>query len=159
MLIPVELVSFSVDPATHSPVIVLKEQSGQRTLAIAVGHLEASSIALTSLNVASERPLTIDLVKLVMEQFGGRLQKAVIYDLVDNAFLSRVHLASDAGACLIECRVSDAIALAQRCGAPLFVHESVFEKQCSGDMMSEKDTLKRRITAVDTLEFGTYYVE
>jgi hypothetical protein len=157
MLIPVDIFSFAVDPSTHSPVIILKEQSGQRMLSITVGHLEASSIAIKSLNVTSERPLTIDLVKLTLEQLGGSLHRVIIYDLSGSTYLARLHIVQGASVHLVECRPSDAIALAMRCSAPIFVHDEVFAK--SSTALSEKEKLQHNIASIDTLEFGTYYLE
>ncbi|MDO5576863.1 MAG: DUF151 domain-containing protein, partial [Fibrobacter sp.] len=77
MLIQVEVVSFAVDPSRNIPVIILKETSGERTLPVAIGPLEASAIALESLKVPVEKPLTIDLAKIIMEQLGGVLSRAV----------------------------------------------------------------------------------
>jgi len=159
MLVPVEIASFAVDPARNSPLIIIKETSGQRTLALPIGPLEASAIAIQSLNVQAEKPLTVDLVKLVMNRLGGSLTRVIIYDYDQQAFLARLCVSNGTAIDHIDCRPCDALALAIRCAAPIFVEDKVFAKSSKGESLSESEMLRRHIGSLDTADFGRYYLE
>ena len=158
MLIQAEIASFALDPNRNTPVIVLKEMNGDRTLPVAVGPLEASAIAIESLNVMPEKPLTIDLVKLLMEQLGGSLKRVVISDVVDHSLQARIDVRSSTGMCLVECRPCDAIALAIRCGVDIFIDDDVLESAVS-ETLSPREKIRARIRSIDTIEFGKYFLE
>ncbi|HLV30376.1 MAG TPA: bifunctional nuclease family protein [Chitinispirillaceae bacterium] len=158
MLIQVEVFSFAVDPARNSPVIILKETSGDRTLPVPIGPLEASAIAIESLKVTPEKPLTIDLTKIIMEQLGGVLTRAVIYDIIDQSLQARLQITDNNTMIFIDCRPCDALAMALRCDTPIFVNDAVLEKS-SAENSSETDKLRKNISSTDTTEFGRYFLE
>lgn len=159
MLIRVEFASFAVDPGKNIPLIVLKEVSGNRMLPIPIGPLEASAIAIETLKVTPEKPLTIDVAKKIVEELGGTVARVILYQESQGSIMARIELAGRGGIRKIDCRPCDAIALALRCQAPLFVHEAVLEKFASVSEFSERDKLRRRIAAIDTLDFGSSYLE
>jgi uncharacterized protein len=158
MLIQVEIASFAVDPNRNSPLLVLKETGGARSLAIPMGPMEASTIAMESLKVATEKPVTIDLVRLVMEQLGGELNRILISDYLEGSFLSLLQIGTNGSVVSIDCRPCDAIALAMRCKKPIFVKDRVFDK-INGRLMTEKEIVKKNISSIDTTEFGRYILE
>ncbi|MBN1578590.1 MAG: bifunctional nuclease family protein [Chitinispirillaceae bacterium] len=158
MLIQAEITSFALDTSRNTPVIILKEVNGDRTLPVPVGPLEASAIAIESLEVVPDKPLTIDLVKLVMEQLGGSLQRIVIGDMVEQSLQARIQVGSSSGICLIDCRPCDAIALALRCGVDIFIDDRVLDRVNAGTL-SATARLRRRIRSIDTIEFGNYFLE
>jgi len=158
MLIQVEIASFALDAERNTPVIILKEVNGERTLPVAIGPLEASMIAMETLDVVPEKPLTIDLVRQVMESLGGNLSRIVIHELTPNSLQAKAHIASGKGVIVIDCRPSDAIALSLRCGVDVFVEDKVLERTVSGTV-SVKERLRRRIRSLDTIEFGKYFLE
>ncbi len=159
MLVPVEIASFAVDPTRNVPLIILKEINGNRTLPIPVGNTEASTIALGSLNTASERPLAIDLAKNLLESLGGKLQRAVITDYEDQTFFANLYIITANSIQIVDCRPCDAISLALRCNTRMFVNEGVFEKTRPDYISSSKDRLKKMITERDTLNFGSHFLE
>lgn len=159
MLVKVEVASFGVDPGQNIPLIILKECGGERSLPLLIGSSEASAIAIRTLDISSERPLTIDLAKLIMQEFGGTLERVVIYDLVDQVFYARLQISAGKSVRIVDCRPSDAIALALRSDCPIFVEDSVFEKNENKKVLSDKDKLKRDIANLDTLDFGRYYID
>ncbi|MDG5816039.1 bifunctional nuclease family protein [Chitinispirillales bacterium ANBcel5] len=159
MLVQVEIASFAVDPGKNSPLILLKESGGARSIAVPIGPLEASAIAMQSLQVESQKPLTIDLVKIVIEQLGATLSRVVVYDFSEQVFLARLQVLTEKSVKFIECRPCDAISLALRCKCPIFVADSVFTKTQSGSSLSDADNLKKHISSLDTLEFGRYVLE
>ncbi len=158
MLIQVEIASFAVDPNRNTPLLLLKESGGARSLAIPMGPMEASTIAMESLKVTTEKPVTIDLVRLVMEQLGGELNRILIYDYLESSFLSVAQIGANGTVLSIDCRPCDAIALAMRCNKPIFVKDFVFDK-VHGRVMTEKEIIKKNISSIDTTEFGRYILE
>jgi bifunctional DNase/RNase len=158
MLHAVEVESFGVDPNTGTPLVILKEKGGNRKLAVVIGPMEAGAIAMKSLNVETEKPLTIDLVKIVIERLGAKLDKVVLYDVSENVFLARLHVVMGTAALLIECRPPDALALALRNATPMYVDQLVFDKLTPAGE-SEAGKLKQNIRNIDTVEFGRYHLE
>ena len=117
----------SVDPITNMPIIVLREMGGERVLPIWVGVFEANAIALQIESVQTPRPMTHDLLKSVIDELGGRLERIVVSELKDNTFYATLRLRTQRGALIVDARPSDAIALALRSGARIFVEEAVIQ--------------------------------
>ena len=128
----------SVDPITNMPIIVLRETQGERMLPIWVGVFEANAIALQMESVETPRPMTHDLLKSVIEELGGRLERIVVSELKDNTFYATLRLRSQQGALIVDARPSDAIALALRSGARIFVEEAVIQNARSLDELSRE---------------------
>ena len=128
----------SVDPITNMPIIVLRETQGERMLPIWVGVFEANAIALQMESVETPRPMTHDLLKSVIEELGGRLERIVVSELKDNTFYATLRLRSQQGALIVDARPSDAIALALRSGARIFVEEAVIQNARSLDDLSRE---------------------
>jgi len=128
---------YILDPITNMPVIVLREVDGQRVLPIWVGIFEANAIMLQKEGVETPRPMTHDLLKRVLDELGGRLERIVVCDLKDNTFYATLHVASPEGPRTVDARPSDAIALALRCGARIFVEEAVIQSARSVEMSRE----------------------
>lgn len=159
MLIKVEISTFGVDNQQNMPVIILKECGGERTIPISVGSMEASAIAIKSLDIVSQRPITIDLARLIITDLGGILKKVIINDLKKNVFYAKLYIAVDGKMHIIDCRPSDAIALALRCNCNIFVDDIVFDKTETGHILTKSERLKKSISQLDTMEFGRYYLE
>ncbi|MBN1983220.1 MAG: bifunctional nuclease family protein [Chitinivibrionales bacterium] len=159
MLIKVEIVSFALESSQNIPLILVREVFGSRTIPIAVGAAEASIIALKSLNIASQRPLTIDLVLLIIQELGATVDKVVIHDMEDQVFYAHIYLVT-AGKTwhVIDCRPSDALCLALRCGAAIFVDDHIFDKIESRSGRPKNEKLREYISQMDTMNFGTYYL-
>ena len=126
-----------VDPITNMPIIVLREVEGQRVLPIWVGVFEANAIALQIENVQTPRPMTHDLLKAVIEELGGSVERIVVCSLRDNTFYATLHVLSPKGLLHVDARPSDAIALALRSGARVFVEEEVIQSARSVEMTRE----------------------
>lgn len=159
MLIKVEIISFAIEPSQNLPLVILKECGGERTIPLVIGSSEASAIAIKSLNVVPERPLTIDIAMLIMKELGGVLKRVIIYDLADQVFYARLQIAKENSIHMIDCRPSDALALALRCNSTVFVDNNVFEKSKINSQVSEKEKIRKNIANIDTLDFGSYYLE
>jgi bifunctional DNase/RNase len=127
------------DPITNMPIVVLREVHGERVLPIWVGLFEANAILLQIENVQPPRPMTHDLLKSVIDDLGGNVERIVVSELRENTFYAELHVSSQRGALRIDARPSDAIALALRTGCRIFVEEDVI--QSARSMETAKDNV------------------
>ena len=125
MQIEMTIRGLMVDPITNMPIIVLREQEGSRVLPIWVGVFEANAIALQIENVQTPRPMTHDLLKAVITDLHGKVERVVVCELKENTFYATIDIRSPQGTVTIDARPSDAIALALRTGTRIFVEEAV----------------------------------
>ena len=137
MEIEMAIKGLMVDPITNMPIIVLREVEGQRVLPIWVGVFEANAIALQVENVQTPRPMTHDLLKTVIDQLGGHVERIVVCELKENTFYATLHVLSAKGLVEVDARPSDAIALALRSGARIFVDDAVIHNARSVEMSHE----------------------
>ncbi|WP_022854633.1 bifunctional nuclease family protein [Thermodesulfobacterium thermophilum] len=128
MKIKMVLHGIAMDPMSNSPVMLLKEAEGERILPIWIGVLEATSIAAKLENIQFPRPLTHDLIKNIFENLGITIPKVEIVDLKDNTYYALITVVTGDKVLEIDSRPSDAIALALRLNAEIFVDEEVFKK-------------------------------
>ena len=148
-----------VDPITNMPIIILRDKDGQRVLPIWVGVFEANAIALQIENVTPQRPMTHDLLKNVISDLRGRIEKIVVSDLKDNTFFALIYLNVNGEAMAIDARPSDAIALALRTRAPILVDETVIDNAKTVDFASERadsDRLQKWLESLDPDDMGKY---
>ncbi len=119
------------DSRNSSYIIVLRDESGKKLLPIWIGASEGNSIALAMSNVKPTRPLTHDLLIGIFDRLDVEISRVVISDLIDSTFYASLYLLHNNQEVHIDSRPSDAIALAMRTGAPVFVEEEVLSKQDS----------------------------
>ena len=120
--------SIRVSLMNNQRVVILKEKESDRYLPIWIGPAEADAIAVRLQDVAVSRPLTHDLLRSVIDAFGGNVQYIVVNDLSNDTFYARIIMNVDGRTLEIDSRPSDAIALAVRVQAPIFAEETVLEK-------------------------------
>jgi bifunctional DNase/RNase len=121
-----EILGLSTNPSTGGAyAILLREVNGARRLPIIIGAFEAQAIALEMEGIKPPRPLTHDLLKILIDNLGANVNEIIINELKDNTFFARIILESSGLTNEIDARPSDAIALAVRTYAPIFVSESV----------------------------------
>jgi len=128
MLHKAHISGLTMDPASNNPIIMLKINEGDQIIPIWIGLLEATSIASVLQNVTFERPMTHDLFKNFLGKLQITLLKVEICDLKDNTFFARIFFSSGEETFDMDARPSDAIAIALRFGAPIFVDDKVIEK-------------------------------
>jgi len=128
MLKAMTISSLNMDPVTSSPIIILKEIEGEQTLPIWIGLLEATAIASEIEGVRFPRPMTHDLLKNIIDKTDTRVNGIEICDLRDNTYYALIHLTNSGEAFSIDSRPSDAIAIALRAKAPIFVSDEVLRK-------------------------------
>jgi Uncharacterized conserved protein, COG1259 len=134
----------TLDPVSQMPIVVLKAKDDDETiLPIWIGIFEADSILRQLQNVEPPRPMTYELMKNVITQMGGVVDKVVINDLRDSTYYAEVHILQGNNRLIIDSRPSDAINIALRFSAPIFVEESVLEK--SRVPKPEEDEEKKKL--------------
>jgi len=126
--VPVELVGVRIELPSNQPIVLLKELAGTRYLPIWIGAGEATAIAFALEGVQPPRPLTHDLLKLSVEALDGTVQRVVVTEMRDGIFYADLVLGRDGEEITVSSRPSDAIALAARTGAPIFVSPQVLEE-------------------------------
>ena len=159
MLIEMSVQGLVVDPLTNMPIVMLKDKDGERRLPIWVGIFEANAIALQIENIATPRPMTHDLLRNIITDLDGRVDRVVVSDLKENTFYAIVHLTVRGERIAVDARPSDAIALALRTRAPILVEETVIENAKTVDFASERadnDRLQKWLESLDPEELGKY---
>ena len=126
--VPMDLVGVRIELPTNTPILLLKESSGTRYLPIWIGTNEATAIALALEGVQPPRPLTHDLLKLVTETLGAKVERVVVTNLEDGTFFADLIMSLNGEELTVSSRPSDAIALAARAEAPLFAATEVIDE-------------------------------
>lgn len=127
-MIQVQVEKISFYPPSKGYAVLLKESLGSRYLPVIVGSFEAQSIALALEEVQMPRPMTHDLFCNILEELNIEIREVLISSLTDGTFFSKISLAGESGSGEVDSRPSDAIALALRVGAPIYVTEAVMEE-------------------------------
>ena len=143
MQVEMTIKGLMVDPVTNMPIIILRDQDGQRALPIWVGIFEANAIALQIENVATPRPMTHDLLRNVIQDLKADVQKIVVCDLKENTFYALIYLTVNGDTIAVDARPSDAIALALRVRAPIFVEDTVIDNARTLDFTPDKADSER----------------
>jgi uncharacterized protein len=158
MQIEMTIKSLLIDPVTNSPIVVLREMEGQKVLPIWVGVFEANAIAVQIENVPMARPMTHDLMKNIIEDLQGQVERIVVSDLRENTFFAIIHLRVRGEPVVIDARPSDAIALALRARAPIFVEDHVIENasQSPASQENEAQRLQKWLENLDPDDLGKY---
>lgn len=128
MLVRAKVERVTLDTATSRFVVILKDEKQNRWLPIVVGSTEAQAIALQLENIAPPRPLTHDLIRNLLEMLDVTIERVLVNDLRDNTYFALITMSGNGRSKEIDARPSDAIAIALRMNAPIFVAEEVMRK-------------------------------
>lgn len=123
----VEVASLGLDKSSNTPVVILKEKTGEGVLPIWIGPGEASAIAMKLAGIEFSRPLTHDLLTSVVEELGSQMVRVLITKVVDNTYYASLVFRHDGRVLTIDARPSDSIALALRAEAPIYAQEGLLE--------------------------------
>jgi len=159
MQIEMTIKGLMVDPLTNAPIVILRDKDGQRVLPIWVGIFEANAIAQQIENVSPQRPMTHDLLRNVIKDLDASVQKIVVCDLQENTFYALIYLLRNGDTLAIDARPSDAIALALRAKAPIFVEDAVIEHAKTSEAVPERATaqrLQKWLESLDSDYLGKY---
>jgi bifunctional DNase/RNase len=159
MFVEMTVKGLTLDPLTNMPIVILKDMEDKRVLPIWIGLFEANAIALELEKITTPRPMTHDLIRDIITGMNATVTKVVVNDLKNNTFYAVIHLSLDGNNIVIDSRPSDAIALALRIGAPIYVSTEVVNKARSIDMTKESedtDQLKEWLENLRPEDFGKY---
>lgn len=134
MLKEMKVAGITVDPFTNTPIVLLKDLEDKDVLPIWIGLLEASSIATALENINTPRPMTHDLLKNILDNLSVKVIKIEVNDLKDNTYYALIHFDVNKKRLVVDSRPSDAIAIALRTAAPIFVEEAVIKKSARVDL-------------------------
>jgi hypothetical protein len=128
MEIEVKIRGLMMDPNSGTPIVILKDVNSETLLPIWVGAYEANAIALEIEKIATQRPMTHDLLRNLIVEMGARVERVVVTELRDNTFFAVIEMRNSSGDFLmLDSRPSDAIALALRADCPIYVNEEVIQ--------------------------------
>jgi bifunctional DNase/RNase len=150
MLHKVTISGLAMDPASNTPIVILKTEGEEQTIPIWIGLLEATSIASAMKNITYDRPMTHDLFKNFIELLDMEISKVEICDIRANTYYAEILFASKDGTFTMDARPSDAIAMALRFNAPLYVDDKVLEKS---------KVEKEEVEVLDNSEEGKKWAE
>ena len=159
MEIEMSIKGLMVDPVTNNPIVILHDSDGARVLPIWVGVFEANAIAIQIENVSTPRPMTHDLLRNVIQDLNGDVQKVVVSELKGSTFYAVLHLRVGDQVVVIDARPSDALALALRVRAPIFAEDSVIESAKSLNITpdtGDSARLQQWLENLDPDELGKY---
>lgn len=134
MFVQMKVEGLLFDPRSNMYILLLKQLDGPSTLPIWIGKPEADSIALALGKVATPRPLTHDLVKNVVDSLGVEITKITITEIRDNTYFASIHIGSDGREAPVDSRPSDAVAVALRVNAPIFVNNEILAAKKTDDL-------------------------
>ena len=167
MYLEMKIAGVVLDPQSKSPVVLLKDLEEHYTFPIWIGILEAAAIAYALDGVEPPRPMTHDLMKMLLEELGARVPRIDVDKLEDNVYRAKIHLEMPGGRMrLVDSRPSDALALALRTGADVYAAETVLRRATAveikqpehtgDDSQKEEDPWTEFLENLDTDAFGKY---
>lgn len=124
-MVEMKVAGVILDSQSKHPIVMLRDLEERRALLIWIGEPEANSILMALEGIQPPRPMTHDLMQLVLDKFDASLQRIVITDMRDSTFFAQLEIDQSGKTLTIDCRPSDAIALALRAEATIFVNEAV----------------------------------
>ena len=159
MEIEMTIKGLMIDPITNMPIVILKDKEGERVLPIWVGVFEANAIALQIENISTPRPMTHDLIRNILSEIEADVQRIVVCELRDNTFYAMIYLDREGETMAIDARPSDAIALALRTKAPIFVEDDVVESAKGLDLTkdtTDSERLQKWLEGLNPDDLGKY---
>jgi bifunctional DNase/RNase len=152
MLIEMKIAGITIDPITSTPIVILKDLEEKMAIPIWIGLFEASAIATQMEKVTFSRPMTHDLIAEILKVVKADVVRIEINELKNNTFFADIHLLKDGEIMVIDARPSDAIAIALRTDASIYVEEKVIERSRNVDFGS-KSTDVEKLKEDKLLEF------
>jgi uncharacterized protein len=151
-----------MDPHSNTPILVLKDVDDDTTLPIWIGLLEATAIATELENIQFPRPMTHDLIRTFFDHLNVKVERIEVCDLKNNTYYALIHIRSGENLSSIDSRPSDAIAIALRTNAPIFVSDEVITKYQKSDQekpafdKANKEQWAEMLDKLDPSDFSKY---
>lgn len=160
-MVRMRVAHLGLDRTSNTPVVVLREAEGERTLPIWIGAPEANAIALELQGVKPERPLTHDLMKLLISGLGGELRRVIISGLRENTYMAELLIYRGGEVFEVDARPSDSIALALRMHAPIYTNDELLDRtpapgEPTPEPVSDPEALKRFLSTLDPEDLGRF---
>jgi len=159
MEVEMKIRGLMMDPMSNMPIVVLKDLGGDSVLPIWVGIYEANAIALEIEKVTTPRPMTHDLIKVLLMGLDTSVSKVVVNELKDDTFYAQIWLERNGKQISVDSRPSDALALALRHDCPIFVDEKVLQSSRGTNGVSEKvnnEELRKWLENLNEDDLGRY---
>ncbi|MBM3740662.1 MAG: bifunctional nuclease family protein [Acidobacteria bacterium] len=159
MEIEMKIRGLMMDPGTNMPIVILKDVNGNAILPIWVGVYEANAIALEIEKVATQRPMTHDLIRTILHGLDAGVQKVVVSELRDDVFYAVIWVERNGSLISVDSRPSDALAIALRLDCPIFVDDSVLQNSKMASALPEKvnrDELRQWLENLNDEDLGRY---
>lgn len=165
-LIRVRVQGLMMDERSKSPIVLLREEDGEATLPIWIGESEARAVGIVLAGEKLDRPLTHDLMLLMVQTLGAKVVSVAITELRENTFFAEIQLERDGRKILVDARPSDSIALALRADAAIYVAEEVMERGTAAAPSKPPERTQKEIEAdlkkflenLDPGDFGRFGV-
>ena len=125
-----------MDPISKTPVMVLKPVNDKKIIPIWIGGFEANAITMELENIAPPRPMTHDLIRNLMFHFDTEIDKVVVTDIVENTYFAELYVKHNDEIIAVDCRPSDAIAIALKCKSKIFITEYVYNSSVLSDFFT-----------------------
>lgn len=159
-IVEVDIIGLIMDPVSKTPVMILKPQDNDRVVPIWIGVFEANAITMELESMESPRPMTHDLIARLLDDCHITVERIIINDLVKNTFFAQLHLCKDGECKVIDCRPSDAVAIALKMKAPMFVSRLVVESSQMSEMfsafLSSEEGIDNWFSSLTRDDFGKY---
>lgn len=154
----------TIDPVSNTPIVILKDINNNKAIPIWIGLFEASAIATELKKIVFPRPMTHDLFTELLKTFGVLVTRIEIVDIRNNTFYANIYLKKEGTDYTIDARPSDAIAIALRADAPIFVDDNVIEKARNVDFgikitdldKMKEEKIKEFLESLSAEDFGKY---
>ncbi len=156
-MIQVKVRNIGIDSITGAPILMLADVNNEDDIyPIWIGVSEAEGIILKQSGVETPRPLTYDLMKNIIDQLGGKVKQVAIVDKQDNAYIAEVIIEKDGEEIVIDSRPSDAINLALRFDAPIYLDENVVKKvnlqEIKEELKKAEEEKEEKTDEIETVE-------
>jgi bifunctional DNase/RNase len=151
MLVAVRVDRVTLDPTNNRFIVILRDDQNHRLLPIVVGSNEAQAIALHLEKIIPPRPLTHDLMRNLLDSIDARIARVVVNDLRDSTYYALIALKWDGNQQEVDARPSDAIALALRLHAPIFVDEKVMRRAAIKDKYMDEAPEEEPVNRIEDL--------
>ena len=159
MEVEMKIRGLMMDPVTNMPIVILKDIEGKSVLPIWVGVYEANAIALEIEKISTPRPMTHDLIRNLLFGLTTGVRKVVVSELKDDTFFAVIWIDRDGELIAIDCRPSDALAVALRLDCPIYVEDGVLKSSKVRTSVSDKSSgeeLKKWLENLNDEDLGQY---
>ncbi len=156
--IEVHLMGLILDPVSKMPVMLLKPEKFEKIIPIWIGISEANSITIELEKIKSPRPMTHDLLNSLIEEFHFKVDKVVINEILDNTYYAELHIGNGNDLKILDCRPSDAVAIALKSEAKIFISDQVYQNfdvsGISNDFFDSEDKVENWFNSLSKEDFG-----